>query len=180
MQLNGNLLIGAREVPATNGTMKALNPATNAEIGPAFALGGAAEVERAAQLADDAFDSYNRTTLAERAAFLERIADGIDAIAPELAHRASLDTGLPVAQLEGEAARSATQFRQFATVIRQGRFLQATVDPAQPDRQPRARMDHRMQKIALGPVAIFGASNFPIAYSVAGGDVGSTHFQCNK
>jgi alpha-ketoglutaric semialdehyde dehydrogenase len=173
MQLNGNLLIGAQEVSATKGTMKALNPATGEAIEPSFALGGIEVVARAAQLADDAFDSYNRTTLTERAAFLERIADGLDAAASEIAGRTSLETGLPVAQLEGEVAKSATQFRQFATAVRQGRFRQATIDPAQPNRQPRARMDHRMQKIALGPVAIFGASNFPISYSVAGGDTAS-------
>lgn len=173
MKLTGNLLIGAQEVSATAGTMKALNPATNAEIEPSFAFGGSAHVDRAAQLADDAFDSYNSTSLEARAAFLERIADGLDAITPELAQRLSLESGLPVAQLEGEAAKSATQFRQFATVVRQGRFRQATIDPAQPERQPRARMDHRLQKIALGPIAIFGASNFPIAYSVAGGDTAS-------
>lgn len=173
MKLTGNLLIGAQEVSATAGTMKALNPATNAEIEPSFAFGGSAHVDRAAQLADDAFDSYNRTGLKARAAFLERIADGLDAITPELAQRLSLESGLPVAQLEGEAAKSAIQFRQFATVVRQGRFRQATIDTAQPERQPRARMDHRLQKIALGPIAIFGASNFPIAYSVAGGDTAS-------
>ncbi|MEI5996697.1 aldehyde dehydrogenase (NADP(+)) [Paraburkholderia bengalensis] len=173
MKLTGNLLIGAHEVTATAGTMKALNPATNAQIEPSFAFGATAEVERAARLADDAFDSYNHTSLDARAAFLERIADGLDAVAPELAQRASLETGLPAAQLEAETAKAATQFRQFADVVRQGRFRQATIDPAQPERQPRARMDHRMQKIALGPVAIFGASNFPISYSVAGGDTAS-------
>ncbi|MGO4304282.1 aldehyde dehydrogenase (NADP(+)) [Cupriavidus sp. RAF12] len=173
MNLTGNLLIGEQEAGATAGSMKALNPATNLSIEPAFAFGGAAEVDRAAQLADDAFDSYNNTSLEVRAAFLERIADGLDAVASELAQRASLETGLPVAQLEGEAAKSATQFRQFATVVRHGRFRQATIDPAQPARQPRPRMDHRMQKIALGPIAIFGASNFPISYSVAGGDTAS-------
>ncbi|GJH03587.1 aldehyde dehydrogenase (NADP(+)) [Paraburkholderia terrae] len=173
MTLTGNLFIGAQEVPASAGSMKALNPATNAEIEPPFAFGGRAEVDRAARLADEAFDSYNHTSLGERAAFLERIADGLDAIASELAQRTSLETGLPVAQLEGEAAKSAVQFRQFATVVRQGRFRQVAIDPAQPNRQPRARMDHRLQKIALGPVAIFGASNFPISYSVAGGDTAS-------
>lgn len=173
MKLTGNLLIGAQEVSATAGSMKALNPVMNVEIEPHFAFGGIEEVDRAVQLADDAFDSYNRTSLPERAAFLERIADGLDAITPELAQRASLETGLPVAQLEGEAAKSAIQFRQFANVVRLGRFRQVTIDPAQPARQPRARMDHRLQKIALGPVAIFGASNFPISYSVAGGDTAS-------
>ncbi|WP_447890399.1 aldehyde dehydrogenase (NADP(+)) [Pseudomonas hormoni] len=173
MKLTGNLLIGAHDVPATEGTMKALNPATNTLIEPDFALGGVAQVHRAATLADEAFDSYSHTSLAARAAFLESIADNLEAVRAELAARAALETGLPQAQLEGEATRAATQFRQFAEVVRKGRFLQLAIDPAQPDRQPRPRMDHRLQKIAIGPVAIFGASNFPIAYSVAGGDTAS-------
>ena len=173
MELTGNLIIGADDVPATEGTLKALNPATNQLIEPAFALGGVAEVDRAATLADEAFDSYSHTSLSERAAFLERIADNLDAVRKPLAARAALETGLPETQLEGEAAKAATQFRQFADVVRKGRFLQVAIDSAQPDRQPRPRMDHRLQKIAIGPVAIFGASNFPISYSVAGGDTAS-------
>ena len=153
MKLTGNLLIGAHDVPATEGTMKALNPATNTLIEPDFALGGVAQVHRAATLADEAFDSYSHTSLAARAAFLESIADNLEAVRAELAARAALETGLPQAQLEGEATRAATQFRQFAEVVRKGRFLQLAIDPAQPDRQPRPRMDHRLQKIAIGPVA---------------------------
>ncbi|WP_247254980.1 aldehyde dehydrogenase family protein [Pseudomonas moorei] len=173
MKLTGNLLIGAHEIPATEGTLKALNPATNQFIEPDFALGGVAQVDQAAILADEAFDAYSHTSLAERSAFLERIADNLDAASTALAARASLETGLPEAQLQGEAAKAATQFRQFAAVVRKGRFLQLAIDPAQPERQPRPRMDHRLQKIAIGPVAIFGASNFPISYSVAGGDTAS-------
>ncbi|MDP9657730.1 UNVERIFIED_ORG: NADP-dependent aldehyde dehydrogenase [Pseudomonas putida] len=173
MQLTGNLLIGARDVGASEGTLKALNPATNQPIEPAFALGNVADVDRAATLADEAFDVYSHTSLAVRAAFLERIADNLDHVRTALAARAALETGVPEAQLEGEAIKAATQFRQFADVVRKGRFLQLAIDPAQPERQPRPRMDHRLQKIAIGPVAIFGASNFPIAYSVAGGDTAS-------
>ncbi|GJG98446.1 aldehyde dehydrogenase (NADP(+)) [Cupriavidus pauculus] len=173
MKLTGNLLIGAREVVASAGHMQALNPATNTRMAPDFAFGGPEEVDRAAHLADEAFDSYNSTSLTVRAAFLERIADGLDANAGVLSERAALETGLPAAQLAGEVTKSATQFRQFAEVVRQGRFRQATVDPAQPERAPRPRMDHRMQKIGIGPIAIFGASNFPISYSVAGGDTAS-------
>ncbi|WP_285420289.1 aldehyde dehydrogenase (NADP(+)) [Pseudomonas sp. efr-133-TYG-5] len=173
MNLTGNLLIGATDVLATEGSMQALNPATNEWLEPSFAFGGAAQVEQAATLADAAFDSYSHTSLTERAAFLETIADNLDAVRAELAARAALETGLPQAQLEGEAGKAATQFRQFADVVRRGRFLQLAIDPAQPERQPRPRMDHRLQKIAIGPVAIFGASNFPIAYSVAGGDTAS-------
>jgi len=173
MELTGNLIIGAHDVPATEGTLRALNPATNAEMEPEFALGGAAEVDRAAMLSDEAFDSYSHSSLGDRAAFLERIADNLDAVRPELAARAALETGLPASQLEGEAAKAAIQFRQFADVVRKGHFLQLSIDTAQPDREPRPRMDHRLQKMALGPVVIFGASNFPISYSVAGGDTAS-------
>lgn len=95
MKLTGNLLIGAHEIPATEGTMKALNPATNQLIEPDFALGGVEQVDRAATLADEAFDAYSHTSLAERSAFLERIADHLDAASKELAARAALETGLP-------------------------------------------------------------------------------------
>lgn len=173
MNLTGNLLIGGREVPASEGTMKALNPATNQFIEPDFAFGGLADVDLAANLADEAFDLYSHTSLAERSAFLERIADNLEAASQELAARTALETGLPEAQFLGEVVRAATQFRQFADVVRRGRFLHLAIDPAQPDRQPRPRMDHRLQKIAIGPVAVFGASNFPISYSVAGGDTAS-------
>ncbi|MFI0509473.1 aldehyde dehydrogenase (NADP(+)) [Streptomyces sp. WSLK1-5] len=173
MTLTGHLLIGAAEVAATAGTMKALDPATGELIEPEFAFGGAAEVDRAVRLADDAFDSYSHTGTAERAAFLELIADRLEAVKDELAARAALETGLPAAQFEGEAHRTAAVFRKFATVVRQGRFLQATIDPAQADRRPTPRLDHRLQKVALGPVVVFGAGNFPISYSVAGGDTAS-------
>ncbi|MEU0851283.1 aldehyde dehydrogenase (NADP(+)) [Streptomyces flaveolus] len=173
MTLTGDLLIGGGRVPATAGTMKAFNPATGELIEPEFAFGGPAEVDRALRLADEAYDTYSRTGLEERAAFLELIADKLEAAKEELAARTSLETGLPAAQFEGEAVRSAGVFRKFAAVVRQGRFLQAAIDPAQPDRRPTPRQDHRLQKVALGPVVIFGASNFPISYSVAGGDTAS-------
>ncbi|MFE9608152.1 aldehyde dehydrogenase (NADP(+)) [Streptomyces sp. NPDC006012] len=173
MTLTGELLIGAAEVAATAGTMKALDPATGQFVEPEFAYGGAAEVDRALRLADEAFDSYSHTGLAERAAFLVLIADKLEAVKDELAERTSLETGLPAAQFEGEIVRSAANVRKFAATVRTGRFLQATVDPAQPDRQPAPRMDHRLQKVALGPVVIFGAGNFPVSYSVAGGDTAS-------
>ncbi|MEU6656465.1 aldehyde dehydrogenase (NADP(+)) [Streptomyces sp. NPDC046900] len=173
MTLTGELLIGAACVPATAGTMTALNPASGELIEPEFAFGGAAEVDRAVRLADEAFDSYSHSGLAERAALLELIADKLEAVKDELAARTSLETGLPAAHLEAETLRTASAFRKFATVVRQGRFLQTAIDPAQPDRQPTPRMDHRLQKVALGPVVIFGASNFPISYSAAGGDTAS-------
>jgi NADP-dependent aldehyde dehydrogenase len=173
MKLSGHLIIGAADAGASAGTMRALDPRTDTDIEPPFAFGTAAEADRAAQLADAAFDSYNATTLAQRAAFLEKIAGNLDQATPELAQRTSLETGLPAAQFEAETAKTAANLRKFAAVVRQGRFRQATIDPAQPERKPLPRLDHRMQKIGIGPVVVFGASNFPISYSVAGGDTAS-------
>jgi len=173
MKLTGHLIIGALDVGPTAGTMRALDPRTNAEIEPPFAFGAEAEADLAARLADAAFDSYNATTLTQRAAFLERIADNLERVAPELAQRTSLETGLPASQFEGETAKTAANLRKFAAVVRQGRFRGASIDPAQPERKPLPRLDHRMQKTGIGPVVVFGASNFPISYSVAGGDTAS-------
>jgi len=173
MNLSGTLFIGAAEVGATQGTMRAFNPDTGQELEPSFALGGPAEVDRAARLAEEAFDSFSGAAPARRAAFLESIALNLQEVRGELALRTSLETGLPSASLELEVDKTATQLRQFAQVVRSGYFLEASIDEEQPHRQPRPRMDHRMQKVALGPVAIFGASNFPILYSVAGGDTAS-------
>lgn len=121
MYLTGQLIIGANDVAATAGTMKALNPATQEWIEPDFALGDAAHVHQAAVLADEAFDSYSHTSLSQRAAFLHSIADNLESVRSELASRAALETGLPQVQLEGEVNRAATQFRQFGEVVRQGR-----------------------------------------------------------
>jgi 2,5-dioxopentanoate dehydrogenase len=173
MVLTGHLLIGFSDVDATAGAIKAFDPIANREIEPLFALGGEVEVDSAIRLADRAFDSYNASSLTDRADFLDRIADKLDQAKSKLARRASLETGLPSPQLEGETTRAAAQFRKFAIVVRKGRFRQVAVDPAQLDRKPMPRMDYRLQKIGIGPVAIFGASNFPISYSVAGGDTAS-------
>jgi NADP-dependent aldehyde dehydrogenase len=136
MKVTGHLIIGAADVGPSAGTMRALDPRTNTAIEPPFAFGAEAEVERAARLADAAFDSYNATTLAQRAAFLERIADNLAQAAPALAERASLETGLPAPQLEGETAKTAETLRKFAAVVRQGRFRAAAIDTAQPGRKP--------------------------------------------
>ncbi|GAA3794554.1 aldehyde dehydrogenase family protein [Streptomyces chiangmaiensis] len=116
MTLTGELLIGAADVAATAGTMKALNPATGEVIEPEFAFGGAAEVDRAVRLADEAFDSYSHTGLAERAAFLDLVADKLEAVKDELAERTSLETGLPAAQFEGETGPD--QIREVARAFR--------------------------------------------------------------
>lgn len=174
MTLTGEMLIGFSAVRGTDGDQRAFNPATNSEIvEPVFGMGGAAEVERAASLAFQAFDIYRSVPLARRAAFLEAIADNILGIGDELVERAHAETGLPVQRLQGERARTVAQMRLFAKAVRDGHFLDATIDHAQPERQPVPRVDLRLAKVPVGPVAVFGASNFPLAFSVAGGDTAS-------
>ncbi|WP_186156423.1 aldehyde dehydrogenase (NADP(+)) [Burkholderia gladioli] len=174
MQITGDLLLGQSIVRGSGRVARAINPSTGAEIAePAFAAGEAEAVERACKLAESAFDPFRQAPLATRAAFLEAIADGIVALGDVLIERAHAETGLPKARLEGERARTVGQLRLFAQVVRDGRWLDATLDSAQPERKPLPRADLRMQKIPLGPVVVFGASNFPLAFSVAGGDTAS-------
>ncbi|KKW67770.1 2,5-dioxovalerate dehydrogenase [Lampropedia cohaerens] len=172
MLVLGEMIIGQRCVKGADGVQKAFNPATNAEIEPAFGQGGQAEVEAACALAGAALDDYRSRDLQERAAFLECIADEILALGDTLLERAHAETALPMARLTGERGRTVGQLRQFAQVVRSGRFATPVIDPAQPERQP-PRSDLRLAKTAIGPVAVFGASNFPLAFSVAGGDTAS-------
>jgi alpha-ketoglutaric semialdehyde dehydrogenase len=170
--LNGNLLVGAASVAGSAAVLRAVNPATGEQIEPAFSTATVADVARACTLASQAFDTYRATTLAARAAFLEQIAQNIVDLGPALIERAMLESGLPQARLEGERGRTVNQLRLFAKVVRDGHFLGAALDSALPERVP-ARPDLRLRRIALGPVAVFGASNFPLAFSVAGGDTAS-------
>ena len=136
----------------------------------AFATGGRAEVDRAAAAADRAFDSYGASTRDERARFLEAIATAIEARGPAITAIGSRETGLPAARLEGERGRTVGQLRLFAGHIRAGDYLDRRQDAALPDRAPLPRPELRMIQRPIGPVAVFGASNFPLAFSTAGGD----------
>ncbi|OLL28893.1 aldehyde dehydrogenase (NADP(+)) [Burkholderia sp. SRS-W-2-2016] len=171
MPITGEMLIGRKAVRGEEKALRAFNPATGSEIAePVFGSGTVANVNAACELAQQAFDSYRQLPLAVRAEFLERIADGITALGDELIERAQAESGLPKARLEGERGRTTGQLKLFAQTVRAGQWLTATLDSALPERKPLPRSDLRMQKIALGPVAVFGASNFPLAFSVAGGD----------
>ena len=172
MTIQGEMIIGRRFVRGTAGEVRAFNPATRAEMEPAFGLATTAEVETACALAEQAFDAYRNVPLEQRAKFLETIAERIMDIGPALIERAGQESGLPAARLEGERGRTCNQLRLFAKVVRDGHFLEATLDSALPQRTP-PRPDLRMRKIPLGPVVVFGASNFPLAFSVAGGDTAS-------
>jgi 2,5-dioxopentanoate dehydrogenase len=173
MQIKGEMIIGRAAVLGKEGTVKAIDPSRNEQIEPAFGLASNAELEQACTLAWQAFDRYRETTPEQRAKFLETIADRIMDLGPSLVERAMQESGLPQGRLEGERGRTCNQLRLFAKVVRDGRYLSATLDSALPDRAPAPRPDLRLRKIGLGPVAVFGASNFPLAFSVAGGDTAS-------
>jgi len=170
--MDGSFLIGARAVTSDT-TFEGIDPATNDTLDTAFAVSSPENVAEACALADAAFDAFRETDPADRATFLETIASEIEAIGEELVARAILESGLPRPRLEGERGRTTGQLRMFAKLLRQGRYTQVTIDSALPDRTPLPRSDLRQRRIAVGPVAVFGASNFPLAFSVAGGDTAS-------
>ncbi|URQ76121.1 MAG: aldehyde dehydrogenase (NADP(+)) [Candidatus Ochrobactrum gambitense] len=149
-------------------TTFASTPAT----GPSheFAVGTPALVARACEAAEDAFWTYGYTSREERALFLEAIADEIEARAAAITEIGTQETGLPTGRLEGERGRTTGQLRLFANHIRKADYLDRRVDEALPDRKPAARPEIRLMQRPIGPVAVFGASNFPLAFSTAGGD----------
>ncbi len=132
--------------------------------------GTVADVDRAVRAAEDAFWTYGHSSREDRAAFLEAIADEIEARAEDITAVGSAETGLPAARLQGERGRTTGQLRLFADYIRDDAYLDLRHDPALPDRQPLPRPDLSMVQRPVGPVAVFGASNFPLAFSTAGGD----------
>ncbi len=173
MTVTGDMLIGSAAVHGTGEAFRALDPARDEALDPPYGSAGPADLERACALAWAAFDPYRETTLDERARFLEAVASGILDLGDALIERAMAETGLPRGRIEGERARTVGQLRLFAAVVREGSWLDARVDPAQPGRTPLPRPDLRLRNVPLGPVAVFGASNFPLAFSVAGGDTAS-------
>ncbi|MBL8563178.1 MAG: aldehyde dehydrogenase (NADP(+)), partial [Gemmobacter sp.] len=143
--------------------------------GPAhrFAIGTVDLVAQACTAAEEAFWSFSATPREARAAFLDRIAEEIEARTEAITEIGTQETGLPVARLQGERGRTTGQLRLFAAHIRKGDYLDRRLDPALPDRQPAPRPEIRLIQRPIGPVAVFGASNFPLAFSTAGGDTAS-------
>jgi NADP-dependent aldehyde dehydrogenase len=169
MPVSGKLFIGARQV-TTSDTFHAVDPSSGGALSPVFSAAGLPDVEQACALAWSAFHEYRELDPEARARFLETIADRIMDLGDELPERGHQETGLPVARLTGERARTVGQLRLFADELRKGGWLGVRIDPALPDREPLPRPDLRQRKLPLGPVVVFGASNFPLAFSVAGGD----------
>ena len=172
MNISGEMIVGHQILRGSAGAVRAYDPAKKQDLEPEFGLATPADLARACELADAAVEPYRAVPLEQRARFLETIAQRILDLGPLLIERAGQESGLPAARLEGERGRTVNQLRLFAKVVRDGHFLEATLDSALLDRTP-PRPDLRMRKIPLGAVAVFGASNFPLAFSVAGGDTAS-------
>ncbi len=170
--LHGHSVIGGREIAGTQ-TFRARSPLDGSALDPPFHMASPLDVDATLRLADEAFQAYRETAGDVRAAFLERIGDEIMGLGDALITRAHLETGLPAARLIGERTRTVNQLRLFAQVAREGSWVDARIDTAIPDRQPLPRPDLRRLLVPIGPVVVFGSSNFPLAFSVAGGDTAS-------
>ena len=151
---------------------QAYAPATDSYLPENFRCATIGEVNKTMALADQAFDAYSQIPAAERAAFLIAITEEIMALGDQLLERAHLETGLPIARLQGERARTINQLTQFAELLREGSWVEASIDTALPERSPAPKPDIRKMLVPIGPVIVFGSSNFPFAYSVAGVDTG--------
>ena len=170
--LNGISLVGGRPAEPHGESFSAYNPADGRALEPSYFSASDAELDEAVRLAAAAAPVLAASSGAERATLLNTMADGIDAAAEALIERAHLETALPHPRLKGEVARTSNQLRLFAGVAAEGSWVMARIDTAEPERTP-PKPDIRSMLRPLGPVAVFGASNFPIAFSVAGGDTAS-------
>jgi alpha-ketoglutaric semialdehyde dehydrogenase len=172
-RIAGRSLIGFREGSGSGEPLYASDPTTGQHLQPGFIPATKEEVDLAVRLAADAFAAYSRTSGRARAALLRTIATKIESIAVEIIERAGRETALPQARLQGETARTCAQLRLFAEVAEEGSWVSARIDRADPSRKPAPKPDIRSLLRPLGPVVVFGASNFPLAFSVAGGDTAS-------
>ncbi len=170
MNMNTRNIIGFSESEGTGKTLQGVNPVTNIMIDDKFYISSDEDVNKALIKADLAFTTFKQSSADDRAKFLDNIADEMEALGETLVKRASLETGLPEARIIGERGRTTGQLRMFANYIREGSYVEASIDTAIPDRVPVPKPDLRKMMVPLGPVVVFGASNFPLAYSVAGGD----------
>ena len=173
MKLEGLSIIGHSRAKAAGKPTPAVNPATGATLGPDYFWATTADVDVAAQLAAKAFTDYSRWPGKQRAGLLRRIAELIEANAPAIQERANQETALPLGRLQGETARTCGQLRMFASLIEEGWWQDARIDHADPNRKPLPKPDVRSLLVGLGPVVVFSSSNFPLAFSVTGGDTAS-------
>jgi alpha-ketoglutaric semialdehyde dehydrogenase len=173
LSLTGHNYIGGERRAAGTVQHKSLDASSGEALPYTFIQATPEEVDAAAQAAAAAYPTYRNLSAVRRAEFLEAIADEIDALGDDFVALVTRETALPAARIQGERGRTSGQMRLFAKVLRRGDFYGARIDRALPDRQPLPRPDLRQYQIGVGPVAVFGASNFPLAFSTAGGDTAS-------
>jgi len=170
--LGHNFINGARSA-AGQASLQSIDASSGEALPYAFCQATDAEVDAAAKAADAAYPEFRQLSPARRAEFLDAVADELDALGDEFVAIVCRETALPAARIQGERGRTSGQMRLFAKVLRRGDYLGARIDLPLPDRKPLPRLDLRQYRIGVGPVAVFGASNFPLAFSTAGGDTAS-------
>jgi len=173
LKISGQSIVGFRQGTGGAEAFAATNPRTGERLKPRFLLSSPNDLETAATLAAEAFAIYSRVSGREKGKFLRTIAAKIESATDALVERAELETALPKGRLQGETARTCGQLRMFAGVVEEGSWVTARIDRADPNRKPAPKPDLRSMLFPLGPVVVFGASNFPLAFSVAGGDTAS-------
>ena len=173
MKLHGKNIVGGEPVTCSGSTFQHSSPLDLKPMEPSFEEASPTAIHRALEFADACFGEFQSRSKQERAKFLEAIADQIIQLGDTLLKQAHLESGLPLERLTGERGRTVGQLRMFAAVVREGSWVDARIDPSLPERQPLPRPDLRRMLVPLGPVIVFGASNFPLAFSVAGGDTAS-------
>lgn len=171
--INGNNIVACSYLSVGGERFKATDPATGEQLEGEFEIADEQAINKAVQAASEAFKIYKHIPKAQKVKFLRAIAEEITALGDTLVSRASAESGLPAARLLGEMSRTTGQLRMFADLLEEGSWVDATIDTALPERTPLPRPDLRKMLIAVGPVVVFGASNFPLAFSVAGGDTAS-------
>ncbi len=164
----GNVLASTGDV-----TFKTFNPLANSENKTVFTEAAAIEIETAVELATEAYKTYSKTSGEEKSNFLNEIANQIEKLGSELIDTYCSESGLTKARAMGERSRTLFQLRTFANLVKKGSWVKASIDTAISNRKPMPKPDIRKMNIPLGPVVVFGASNFPLAYSTAGGDTAS-------
>jgi len=171
--ITGKNYIGNQLSSKGSKTYKTFNPQLNLENEHVFTEATSEEIGKAIELTSEAFKEFRSTSGKQKAAFLNAIADEILALDDELVQTYCSETGLPEGRAKGERGRTIGQLRVFAELVQKGSWVEATIDTAIPDRAPVSKPDIRKMLVPLGPVVVFGASNFPLAYSTAGGDTAS-------
>ncbi len=173
MTITGKNLIGGQESGEGVATIFGFDPRHSEKLEPAFYEATPNEIDRALQSAQEAFEVFRAVSREDCAALLDRIASALNETGGELVERAAQETGLGTDRLTGELGRTMGQLRMFAGLVSEGSWVDARIDRAQPGRKPLPKPDIRRMLVPIGPVAVFGASNFPLAFSVAGGDTAS-------